>query len=564
MFGQLLKITALVLLLGSPACATTPDQPEEPLSSTYHDGLRAWQLQRAERPVDPWVFPPIAAPLNADLPYRVILDDRRPVPGSRSVGTASNGDLAEATTLPLDGTYLFVLPSHHFRQAHFATRELAEVLDAAAMAVAAEYPSSRLALGDASLSRGGNIDYHASHESGRDIDLPFFMKRSGERVETTAFVRFGANGRNGALEFDVERNWSLVRAFLTLSDDTVQWAFVSRDLAQLLLDHARSIGEPDELVRRASAVLWQPSDSSPHDDHFHVRLYCAARDRLEGCINYGPEWDWANHATELHATRVQELLRALGDSSPSTRVDAIEFMIRIEGFGASVPLAQAAAHQPPIVQLAILRAIRRFRPSGVDREIVTLAASGGDAAVRLAALEVAATYPLPAAADMLVALTGEAQPIAAAAARGLLLIEEASLVPDLLNALETADSTTRAILGESLMRITGFTADIDWGADSAQAVENTVDRYRRWLEEHEGTPRLDWLCDGLEHGGYTIPSPWGGPESAAALVDLIDQPMPYRLFAHGALELITNEPRPSSEASVRRQKRYWRRVLNRD
>ena len=34
----------------------------------------------------------------------------------------------------------------------------------------------------------------------------------------------------------------------------------------------------------------QPSDSSPHDDHFHVRLYCAPDDLPYGCADRPPIW----------------------------------------------------------------------------------------------------------------------------------------------------------------------------------------------------------------------------------------------------------------------------------
>ena len=74
------------------------------------------------------MFPVLEAPGVTDLPYGVILDSRRPLPGSRSTGTASNGRLFDAVALPLDGEYVLVLPSHHFREANFATEELAELL----------------------------------------------------------------------------------------------------------------------------------------------------------------------------------------------------------------------------------------------------------------------------------------------------------------------------------------------------------------------------------------------------------------------------------------------------
>jgi hypothetical protein len=42
----------------------------------------------------------------------------------------------------------------------------------------------------------------------------------------------------------------------------------------MLLDHARAIGEPEGLIDLAAASMSQPSDSAPHNDHMHVRIYC--------------------------------------------------------------------------------------------------------------------------------------------------------------------------------------------------------------------------------------------------------------------------------------------------
>ncbi len=42
------------------------------------------------------------------------------------------------------------------------------------------------------------------------------------------------------------------------------------------------------LVAKAAALFHQPSDAQAHDDHMHVRVYCAPDDRISGCIDRGP------------------------------------------------------------------------------------------------------------------------------------------------------------------------------------------------------------------------------------------------------------------------------------
>ena len=85
--------------------------------------------------------------------------------------------------------------------------------------------------------------------------------------------------------------------------------FVSRPVESQLVEHARAIGEPDELVWRAEVVLAQPSDSTPHDDHFHVRLACTPTEAVAGCEG-GPRRPWQPALPSLEATD-RELLEAL-------------------------------------------------------------------------------------------------------------------------------------------------------------------------------------------------------------------------------------------------------------
>lgn len=75
-----------------------------------------------------------------------------------------------------------------------------------------------------------------------------------------------------------------------LSDPTVevQWIFIHRALAERLLEQALAQHEDLAVIARAAAVLHQPSDAQPHDDHMHVRVYCAAWNRSRGCVDKGP------------------------------------------------------------------------------------------------------------------------------------------------------------------------------------------------------------------------------------------------------------------------------------
>jgi penicillin-insensitive murein endopeptidase len=60
----------------------------------------------------------------------------------------------------------------------------------------------------------------------------------------------------------------------------------------LLVDYALARGEPLELVLRAESVMLEPGDSTPHDDHIHLRIACTAEEALAGCLGGGPHWEW--------------------------------------------------------------------------------------------------------------------------------------------------------------------------------------------------------------------------------------------------------------------------------
>ena len=72
----------------------------------------------------------------------------------------------------------------------------------------------------------------------------------------------------------------------------MQWLFISTPLEALIIEYARARGEDPELVWHAESVMQQPGDSSPHDDHLHLRIACTPDEALAGCEGGGPYWPW--------------------------------------------------------------------------------------------------------------------------------------------------------------------------------------------------------------------------------------------------------------------------------
>ena len=218
---------------------------------------------------------------------------------SASVGTAQDGRLVDGFRLPLDGSHHRFAGPVRARGSQYATLEMAALVARAARTVEAAIPGAPLVLGDCSKSGGGAIERHRSHRSGRDVDLLFYVTDpKGRSTTSPGFRGFGDGGRcrdaGCRLRFDVARNWWLVRTLLASRRPAVQHVFVSEPLKKLLLAHGHDRGEHPDILARAEIVLRQPSDSSAHTDHFHVRTYCSRQDLAAGCVDGGLRWPWVD------------------------------------------------------------------------------------------------------------------------------------------------------------------------------------------------------------------------------------------------------------------------------
>jgi penicillin-insensitive murein DD-endopeptidase len=178
----------------------------------------------------------------------------------------------------------------------YGTSELIALLQRTAQSVAGHWPGSQLSVGELSAPKGGKLDGHHSHRSGRDADVAFFMRDDrGRAASFRRFVAFGAEGvalrARPALRFDDARNWAVVSSILRDRQARVQYIFVAQALRTRLLMQGRRQAESDEFLRAAAAVLVEPKEGQKHDDHFHVRIYCPRDDRPE-CQDSAPYWPW--------------------------------------------------------------------------------------------------------------------------------------------------------------------------------------------------------------------------------------------------------------------------------
>lgn len=242
---------------------------------------------------------------------------------SISVGKASNGYLIEGVRLPDRGEGFVTREVWKARGNRYGTDELVDLVIAVARRMRTQVRDVQLVVADMSGRGGGErVAFHRSHQSGRDVDLLYYMRdAAGKPFEPDAMHVFNAWARatdGSGITVDVPRTWLLVKELVTAPEAIVQYVFMYEPIAQRLLEHAKAIGEPELLVARARKALRQPGDSARHDDHMHVRVYCSTADRTYGCIDMGPMEMLAERQAE--PSPVRELLDALG--APASRAAA--------------------------------------------------------------------------------------------------------------------------------------------------------------------------------------------------------------------------------------------------
>ena len=219
-----------------------------------------------------------------------------------SYGYANAGVLLHGVPLPETGTGFFRAKSGE--DTRWAAPVMRAALERAASFVARTFPGGApLVIGDISARHGGPHSRHGSHQTGRDVDILFYLLDAGGRsVRGSGFFAFDELGASsihipaapvsGVAMFDTARNWALVRALLLDEQAPTQWIFCANGIkARLLMYGALHESDPRVLVR-AAYVLHQPSSGNPHRDHFHVRLACTAHERATGCLEAGPVWPW--------------------------------------------------------------------------------------------------------------------------------------------------------------------------------------------------------------------------------------------------------------------------------
>jgi penicillin-insensitive murein endopeptidase len=211
-------------------------------------------------------LPPLEHPDAPSTPAKELFARKpAPFPGpAHSIGFYSNGCLAGAAVLPIDGPTWQVMRLS--RNRNWGNPKLIAFVERLGKKIG----WNGLLVGDMSQPRGGPmISGHASHQVGLDADIWFTPMpdhvQTREEREFTSAVQMVAEDR-----LDVDpKTWSHVRTELirtAAEDPVVERIFVNAAIKKAL---CREAG-PDHAWLAKVRPWWG------HDYHFHVRITCPA------------------------------------------------------------------------------------------------------------------------------------------------------------------------------------------------------------------------------------------------------------------------------------------------
>lgn len=516
-------------------------------------------------------------PLSEQPHYSELLDPERKIEYTLSTGSVGAGELLNAREFQHDGAHHSVIDRHRGRGTHFATGAMIELILDAARQVDERVAGPKLRVGNMSLRRGGSMRWSRSHTSGRDADLAFYCKdkKTGERVLAPDLLRFDATGQaigHPNIEFDTERNWELVQALLSHPTVDIQWLFISNPLKDILLHYARSQNADADLIARASKVLHQPTDALPHDDHLHLRITCPEQDRLEGCLDYGPRWEWVDWHYDALRARSLAIAAAFESPDASTRHSALDLLERIRSpYAPVLALSQARREPSDAVRLRALEVATNIPTesgAAVVEALKFVAQSDFNLDEKAYAYRLLRRAVDPFSLDPLkdIITASDVSPAEQRlAADALAHYMDPELVPFLLTQLQTQPAGVAEKLAVLLRRITNHSEDVDWSllgmqSDSKER-EAALSRWQDWWQANQARPREEWLAEGFSTQG--LASAQGQPldlEAVDALIAMLGS-APDHIAYNANLELkrITGRWAPLEAWDNARLQKYWAR-----
>ncbi|MET0386909.1 MAG: penicillin-insensitive murein endopeptidase [Polyangiales bacterium] len=224
---------------------------------------------------------------------------------STSIGGPGSGQVRGSVPFPDAGRGFYHNPVRPY-EARYGTVELVQSIVRAAARVDETHPGSVLVVNDLGLIEGGPIAHHGSHQAGRDADILFYSVDAQGKSLPSVGVPIDPQGKgvdfknladpadDQPVALDVPRTWAFAAALIEVAQDNLQRIFVVEHVRNMLLAEAARVHAPATTLQRFAELTCQPE--YPHDDHFHIRLYCTPEDMALGCRDSLPTYPFRTAA----------------------------------------------------------------------------------------------------------------------------------------------------------------------------------------------------------------------------------------------------------------------------
>jgi LysM repeat protein/murein endopeptidase len=240
---------------GASAGAATEEAP--PAEEEIDDGFEG-------APVDtPAPAPPPQSPLLklSDKEFEERMKRDPASLGSMSVGAPNAGALVNGVPMPKGERWVLISPA-----GAWGTQETIDYLVRCIDKVNEQLPGAPKAyIGHISDKDGGHLLPHKSHQSGRDVDIGYYLT-----PPHVGFIRTTADN------IDLARTWAFVRALITETD--VEMLLIDTSVQRLLSDYAAKQGEDEAWLDDIFQVRAKGSrplirHARGHDNHLHIRFF---------------------------------------------------------------------------------------------------------------------------------------------------------------------------------------------------------------------------------------------------------------------------------------------------
>lgn len=268
-------------IIPDAAPTLTVPPPKSDLSRLHEVYWTAPEPKTTAQLASAWgINPGTLLDLNPDLDLneqlgggtRILVYKLDPEHPPQSIGSPNRGKLRNGMPLP-EGDSWRLRP---MRRRAWGTHTTVAALVDAFEAYGNTFPDGpKIRMGEIAKRTGGRVSPHASHRSGRDVDIGYIARGADDDTDRWRYM--------SEKTFDAEKNWFLIQEIL--KSGQVQTIYISRKLQKLLHAEAAKTLSDEQLA----ALFEYPRTSESahatlqhwrgHHNHMHVRFRCEPGNR---------------------------------------------------------------------------------------------------------------------------------------------------------------------------------------------------------------------------------------------------------------------------------------------